>query len=164
LGDTVFNNKSAGAYLVILAWLCPFLYLATTLTSIINGLGKAHVPFINSVVATLCKIGLIVFLIPSHGITGYLIALLIGQLIVTGLDMMAVVRLVHFDLDSINSLIKPAIIVAASSFMVKACYDYIQKMTHISGVIYLLTFCMLLCVISVILLLITGAISKKDIK
>lgn len=164
LGYTVFNNKSAGAYLVILAWLCPFLYLATTLTSIINGLGKAHVPFINSVVATLCKIGLIVFLIPSHGITGYLIALLIGQLIVTGLDMVAVVRLVHFDLDSINSLIKPAIIVAASSFMVKSCYDYIQKMTHISGVIYLLTFCMLLCVISVILLLITGAISKKDIR
>ncbi|HWT73539.1 MAG TPA: polysaccharide biosynthesis protein [Mobilitalea sp.] len=164
LGNAVFHNKDSGAYLIILAWLCPFMYLATTLSSIINGLGKAHITFINSIAGSLCKILLVVVLIPARGINGYLIALLIGQLIVTGLDTFAVTRYVRFDMDSINSIVKPGIVVAFSGYLLKASYEYIKKMTHINEVVFLLTFCMLLCVICTILLIITGSISKKDFK
>lgn len=164
LGNAVFHNKSAGDYLAILAWLCPFMYLTTTLSSIINGLGKAHITFINSILGSLCKILLIVLLIPIRGITGYLIALLIGQLIITALDTFAVIRYVHFDIDSVNSMVKPGLVVVFSSFLLKASYDYMKKMTHINEVIFLLTFCMLLCVICIILLMITGSISKKDFR
>jgi len=164
LGNAVFHNKASGDYLIILAWLCPFMYLTTTLSSIINGLGKAHITFVNSILGMAFKIILIVFLIPSRGITGYLIALLFGQLIITGLDTFAVIKYVHFNMDSINSLIKPGIVVTFSAFIVNASYDYLKKMTHINEVLFLLTFCLLLCVICTILLLITGAISKKDFK
>lgn len=164
LGYAVFHNKDAGAYLVILAWLCPFLYLTTTLSSIINGLGKATITFVNSVIGTLCKILLIVLLIPIKGITGYLIALLIGQLIVTALDTIAVIRYVRFDLDSVNSIVKPGIVVAFTGYLVKVSYDYIKKMTHFNEIIFLLTSCMILCAICLILLIITGSISKKDLR
>ncbi|MBP1756203.1 MAG: hypothetical protein H6Q59_2601, partial [Firmicutes bacterium] len=50
LGNTIFHNELAGSYLLILAWLCPLIYLTTTLSSIINGLGKAHVTFANSII------------------------------------------------------------------------------------------------------------------
>ncbi len=162
LGNIVFHNKASGNYLMILAWLCPFMYLTTTLGSIINGLGKAHVTFINSVIGALCKIFLIVLLIPARGIHGYLISLLVGQLIITGLDTFAVLHYVKFEIDSVNSIVKPGIITAFAGFFVKASYDYIKKMTHINELVFLLTFCLLLCAICIILLYITGSVSRKD--
>jgi len=164
LGNAVFHSEMAGSYLIILAWLCPFFYLTTTLSSIINGLGKAHVTFINSIVGTLLKILLIVILIPSRGITGYLIALLIGQLIITLLDTYAVVRNVRFSLDAFNSIVKPGIVVAISGFLIKATYEYFKKMIHFNEAAFLLIFCFLLCIISTGLLMITGSVSKKDFR
>jgi stage V sporulation protein B len=164
LGSTIFHNEQAGAYLIILAWLCPFIYLTTTLSSIINGLGKAHVTFINSVVGTLSKILLIILLIPTRGITGYLIALLIGQLIITFLDTFAVIRNVHFSIDTFNSIVKPGLIVSLAGYLLKVSYEYIKKMTHMNEVVFLLIFCFLLCVICTGLLLITKAVSKKDFR
>lgn len=164
LGNAVFHNEASGNYLMILAWLCPFMYLTTTLGSIINGLGKAHITFINSIIGTLCKILLIIILIPARGINGYLIALLIGQLIITGLDTFAVLRNVRFDLDSVNTIIKPGMVTAFAGFLVKASYDYIKKSMHMGGVIYLLTFCLIMCIVCVGLLLVTGSVSRKDFR
>lgn len=164
LGNTVFHNELAGSYLLILAWLCPLIYLTTTLSSIINGLGKAHVTFANSIISSLCKILLVIFLIPSQGIKGYLIALLFGQLIVTGLDFYAVIRNVHFSLNGFDAIVKPGIIISLAGFLLKASYDYIKKMTHINEVVILLGFCFILCVICAGLLYITKAISRKDFR
>lgn len=164
LGNAVFHNESAGSYLLILAWLCPFIYMTTTLGSIINGLGKAHITFINSIIGTLCKILLIVLLIPYKGITGYLIALLIGQLIITGLDTFAVIRNVHFHFDAVSNIVKPAMIVALAGFLLKETYEYIKKMTQFNEVVFILTFCFLFCIICIGLLTITHAVSKKDFR
>jgi Na+-driven multidrug efflux pump len=164
LGLKVFHNQASGTYLVILAWLCPFIYLTTTLGSIINGLGKTHITFINSILGSIFKIALIVTLIPSRGINGYLIALLIGQLIITGLDAFAVARYIKFTLDSMNSILKPALVTIFCSFLCNAGYEFIKKMTHINEVVFLLTFCFLLCAISMILLTIIGSISKNDFR
>ena len=101
-------------------------------------------------------------LIPSQGITGYLVALLIGQLIITALDVFAVLRYVTFQMDAVNSIVKPGIIVAFAGNLLNACYEYMKKMTHINEVVFLLTFCFVLCVICLALLLITGAIKKHD--
>ncbi|MDF2612099.1 MAG: hypothetical protein K0R92_3573, partial [Lachnospiraceae bacterium] len=98
------------------------------------------------------------------GITGYLIALLIGQLIITALDTFAVIRNVHFSIDAFNSIVKPGMIVALAGFLLKESYEYIKKMTHMNEVVFLLIFCFLLCVICISLLLITKAISKKDFR
>jgi stage V sporulation protein B len=164
LGIAVFHNKLAGSYLTILAWLCPLIYLTTTLGSIINGLGKAHITFINSILGTLSKIALIIFLIPNYGIKGYLISVLFGQLIITGLDSFAVIKNVHFPINTADMLVKPGVIVALAGYLLKVSYDYIKKMTHINEVVFILTFCFLLCVICVGLLIITNAVSKKDFK
>lgn len=164
LGTSVFHNELAGSYLIILAWLCPFIYLTTTLGSIINGLGKAHITFINALLGALSKILLICILIPKSGINGYLISVLIGQLIVTTLDTVAVARNVHFSFNAIDFILKPAIITAFGGFLLKASYDYLKK-PHFSGsIIFILSFCMLYCILCAGLLIVTQSISKKDFK
>lgn len=163
LGDAIFHNVDAGNYLMTLAWLCPFIYLTTTLGSIINGLGKTHVTFINSIAGSICKLLFIIILIPKLGITGYLFALLIGQLLISILDSYAVIRYVAFPFDAINSLLKPGLIVSFAGFLLKALFIYMKKITQINPAVYILSFCLLFCVISVALLIITKSISRKDL-
>lgn len=164
LGTSVFHSQEAGTYLMVLAWLCPLIYLTTTLGSIINGLGKAHITFLNSIIGTLSKIFLIIILIPIRGISGYLIALLIGQLIITILDGIAVAKYVHFPFEASNSLVKPGLVAALAGFLLKESYEYIKEMTQTNEVVLILTFCVLFCVICIGLLMITRAISKEDFK
>lgn len=164
LGTSIFHSEEAGTYLRILAWLCPLIYLTTTLGSIINGLGKTHITFLNSVIGSVSKILLIIFLIPSRGIAGYLIALLIGQLIITVLDSFAVAKNVRFPFDAVNYLVKPGLVTAFAGFLLKESYEYIKMMTQTNDIVLILTFCVLFCVICIGLLLITHAITKEDFK
>ena len=164
LGLTIFHSEEAGNYLIILAWICPLIYLATTLGSIINGLGKAHITFINSILGTLAKILIIILMIPHKGISGYLTALLIGQLIITVMDSIYIIRNICFRFDAVNSILKPGIIVTMSGFMLKRIYEYLHKITQIHQAVFLLLFCLLFCVVCTILFIITDTISKSDFK
>ncbi len=162
LGLSIFNNSEAGTYITILSWICPLIYLTTTLGSIINGLGKAHITFFNSIAGIITKILLIVILMPKLGIRGYLISLLVGQFIITILDSIAVIRNVDFNFDAINSLLKPGIIVILCGLLLKELYIFLKKITHINEALFVLSFCLLFCVICIILFFISGAIKKSD--
>ena len=44
IGIHLFHNTLAGIYVRTLSWICPFLFLASTLCSILHGLGKLPSP------------------------------------------------------------------------------------------------------------------------
>ncbi len=79
MGQFLFGNELAGTFIVILGWICPFLYLSTTLHSILNGLGKTTSTFFLNVTGLGIRIGFVLFIIPLAGIKGYLWGLLISQ-------------------------------------------------------------------------------------
>ena len=108
------------------------------------------------------KIIFIIVLIPRIGIHGYLISLLIGQLIITILGTIAVIRNIPFYFDAINSLLKPGIIVAVSGFVVNEIYILAKKITQINEVLLILSFCLLFCVICMFLFFICKVIKKED--
>lgn len=80
-GTFLFHSQEAGTYILILAWLCPFLYLGATLGSILNGLGKTFDVFVINALALLVRILFVWFAIPAFGILGYLWGLLLSQLL-----------------------------------------------------------------------------------
>ena len=81
LGTSVFHNQSAGDFLFILSFLCPLLYLSSSGSSILNGLGLMKEAFLYSLTGILIRIGFILFAIPVMGIQGYLIGLLAAYLV-----------------------------------------------------------------------------------
>lgn len=83
LGNTVFHEPQAGTYIRILAWLCPFMYLSSTLGSILNGLGKVYQTFLISVVSLCIKIACLLLLVPQHGMPAYFFTLLVSQGVTT---------------------------------------------------------------------------------
>ena len=85
-GEYVFHNETVSIFIQILAFLCPFMFLATTLTSIINGLGKTHITFMITALSLAVRILITMKLVPVNGISGYLISLLVSQLMATALS------------------------------------------------------------------------------
>jgi len=83
IGVMVFNNTAIGIFIKIFSFLCPFMFVSTTISSIINGLGKTYITFFITITGLAIRILITVKLVPSHGISGYLISLLISQIIVT---------------------------------------------------------------------------------
>lgn len=89
LGKFVFHEERAGSYLQILGFMCPFLYMNSTLSSILHGLGKTVRSFFYSVSSLLVRLWFVFFSIPVFGIKGYLWALLASQLLLSALQLFA---------------------------------------------------------------------------
>ncbi len=162
LGDLIFHNELAGSLLTTLAWLCPFLYITTTLSSIINGLGLAHLTFANSVIGLSVRILSILYLVPRQGINGYLLCLLISQLVITSFDGIIVIKKIRPPFEAADLILKPGIIVALSSYLLFHLYKYLSP-RH-GGLTILLICIFLICSLYIMLLGITKAVSLKDFK
>ena len=83
IGNLLFNSQLTGDFLRTLAWICPFLYLNSTLISILNGLGKANQSFLINMGSLTVRICGVWFGIPYWGMEGYLWGLLLSQLLVS---------------------------------------------------------------------------------
>ena len=90
LGNLLYQNETAGRFISILGFLCPLMYIASTLSSILNGLGKTGLTFLYSMISLLVRLFFVFFLIPVIGINGYLLGLLVSQLVQTLLCLYAV--------------------------------------------------------------------------
>lgn len=90
LGNLLYQNEAAGRFISVLGFLCPLMYIASTLSSILNGLGKTGLTFLYSMISLLVRLFFVFFLIPVMGINGYLLGLLASQLVQTLLCLYAV--------------------------------------------------------------------------
>lgn len=90
LGNLLYQSSLAGSFIIVLSFLCPLMYIASTLGSILNGLGKTGLTFLYSMLSLLVRLGFVFFGIPLIGIHGYLWGLLVSQAVQTLLCMFAV--------------------------------------------------------------------------
>ena len=110
LGSSVFQSPSAGAYIRILGWLCPFMYLATTLGSILNGLGKNSSTFLQNVCALCLRLVFVLLGIPVLGMKAYLWGILVSEMFLAFWHMATLRRLTSFTWDAADMLGKPVIV------------------------------------------------------
>lgn len=76
----IFHNLECANYIRILSPLILFMYADTIIDSMLKGLNKQFGVMICNILDLLITIGVIYFLIPSFGITGYLFAIIISEL------------------------------------------------------------------------------------
>lgn len=109
LGTLIYNTPDAGTFMRTLSFLCPFLYLTATLTSILNGLGHTVLTFIQNLTALSIRILFILLLVPHYGITAYLWSLLASQLTSTTLNLHYLHQKVPFTFHPYHSILQPLI-------------------------------------------------------
>lgn len=81
IGQTLYRSPLAGHFIRTLSLICPFLYLDTTLSSILQGLGMASRLFLINVTSLLVRLLFVLMIVPRIGIQGYLYGLLVSQLL-----------------------------------------------------------------------------------
>ncbi len=93
VGSHLFHSDLAGHFIITLGFLCPFLYLDTTLSSILQGLGMASRIFIMNVTSLLVRLGFVFWAIPVFGITGYLWGILASQILLSAMYLICLLRM-----------------------------------------------------------------------
>ena len=90
----IFKNSLAGTFIKTISWICPFLYMNSTLMSILHGLGMVNQSFLLNLCSSILRILFVLLVIPAVGIRGYLYGLLISQLFVS----LAALGLLYFQM------------------------------------------------------------------
>ncbi|MCD8330899.1 MAG: polysaccharide biosynthesis C-terminal domain-containing protein, partial [Lachnospiraceae bacterium] len=107
LGTVFFANETAGQYITILGWLCPFLYLSTTSASILNGMGRTGATFFIHLTGLLIRLVFVLLLIPRWGMRACLLGMLAGELADSGLCLLALRREIRMDISVFHLLFRP---------------------------------------------------------
>ena len=94
-GRLLFHSELAGSFILTLSFICPFMYIASTLSSILNGLGKTAQTFLFSVVSLLLRLLFVFIAIPIYGIKGYLWGTLASQMLQTLLCTISALHISH---------------------------------------------------------------------
>ena len=114
IGALLFHNQSVGYFVTVLAWLCPFLYIATTLGSILNGLGKTTITCIQNTIGILIRIVFLIIFVPHYGIVGYMWGLLLSQVYVCSAHIIYIIRNYKISFNPFHSIITPVLCVILS--------------------------------------------------
>lgn len=119
IGILIFQSENSGKLLTALAFLCPFLYVSTTLTSVINGLGKTGVTFLHTVLGLCLRIIFLVAITPRQGIYGYLLGMTLSQILICILNGLYLVRNngIHFKL--MNDFVWPMVFSSCILYLAK---------------------------------------------
>lgn len=95
IGTYIFKSALAGRCIQTLGFICPFLYLDTTLSSILQGMGKAGTIFFINIASLLVRLAFVFWAIPVFGLPGYLWGMLAGQLLLTLLYTCCLISFFH---------------------------------------------------------------------
>lgn len=96
-GALLFHSERAGAFIVSLSYICPFLYLGGVLSSILHGLGRAGCVFWLQLISLLIRLLFVFIAIPLIGIQGYLIGILVSQLVFCILIFIALKDYIYYN-------------------------------------------------------------------
>ena len=92
-GRVLYNSELAGSFILTLSFICPFMYVASTLNSILNGLGKTSLTFAYSIISLIVRLLFVFIAIPVWGIKGYLWGMLASQMLQTLLCTVSALRI-----------------------------------------------------------------------
>lgn len=128
----IFGYPEAGAGLTVLALGGPFLYIQQTTTGILQGLGKASLPFRNLIFASIFKIIGIYYLtgMPQLAIRGTAAALVAGYIIMAWLNLRDIRRLTGLRLNVSHSLLKPLLAAAGMGPVMLLSQNYLYVYTR----------------------------------
>ena len=127
------------------------------------GLGKTHLTFLNTTLSLCSKIIFICLLVPKQGINGYLISLLVSQLILTLLDYISIIKMVPLPIDAVNCIGKPVFILTILGFLFTKLYEYLTALQLITPLFLLLSICLLLCISYISMLFLTKTIKTNEL-
>lgn len=119
IGIVLFNEEVAGNYICLLAFICPFLYLSSTLGSILHGCGKTLRFFFFNTGCLLLRIAVIVIFTPKYGILACFCGMLAAQILLTVLIVQSLKKVAPLKTDLARWIGGPCLYLLFSFSLIK---------------------------------------------
>lgn len=162
IGTLFFKNPRSGKLLSLLSMICPFVYVSTTLASIINGLSKSSITFRNTVIGLVLRITFLIIATPNFGIYGYLFGLLISQILISILDGYYLVKRNYTKINLFGWLIIPAVLFISSCYIGKKLFVINEILQYIPSLACLILILGIFLILPSMILYKSKMIQKQD--
>jgi stage V sporulation protein B len=93
IGSWIFKSDIAASQIRALSFLCPFLYISGSLSSVLHGLGKTGITFLFNLICVLIRIVFVIIAVPQVGFAGYIYGNIFCQIL---LDLLIILALRRF--------------------------------------------------------------------
>lgn len=160
---TCYGMEDVGLLLKWLAFICPFLYLQNILTGTMNGLGMQKQTFKINIIGSLLCIAIITLFVPTKGIIGFVLAMLLQSGFVCCNLLSHVLKYVELKVDLNHWIIKPSIAGVACSF-ISISFNRFLFTQYCSPIISTILSLLTLGCTYLLCLILIGSFSIKDIK
>lgn len=156
---------SVGTLLAISAVGAIFLSIIQSTTSVLQGMGRAHIPVINLFIGAGIKFVLTYILtgIPSLNVKGAAISTVAAYIVAACLDYIAVRSRVNFKVDKKQFIFGPLITVALMGLSARGAYELMFMLTSRNSVSVLVGI-LIGAVVYAAALFMTGTITKEELK
>lgn len=159
IGYLLYGSYEAGEFIRLLSSLIPLMYLDGAVDAMLKGLGEQLYTMRVNIADSLISVVLIVTLLPSFGINGYIGVIFITELLNTSLSIIKLLDITGVKTPLFKWVFKPLFTIIISTFITKAIFTYIP-MSKISTIFEIAV----TAVIYLILSRIFGTISNDDIE
>lgn len=152
IGSLLFASPLSGAYLSALALLCPFLYINTTVISILHGIGKTTAASVQNTISFLLRLCSVIWLIPHYGISGYFFGSLLSQVFVTIFALITLYRAGSLRFSFCHTVLKPVffcLLTVASILLLRAFIPFLETPGWPSLLIGIVLCSMIFCALMV---------------
>lgn len=109
IGFFLLSNQDSGTYISLLGVLCPFIYITSTLASIINGLGHTTTTFIINIISTIIQIFSIIIIMPHYGILGYIAGFVFSNILNAIFLFMYTRHIIPVSLHTFSNIVIPSL-------------------------------------------------------
>lgn len=162
IGIYIYNSDVASHYIKLLAPLIPLMYLDGAVDSMLKGLGHQLYTMRVNIVDSFLSVLLILVLLPSFGITGYVMVIFITELVNTSFSILKLLTVTEARTNIVKWILKPIISIVLSTCISRAIFNlYVfsnnggKLFTFIelgfTGILYLFISCII------------GSINKRDL-
>lgn len=169
LGAIIFKQPDVYTYTIILACVCPFLYLKVSLSSILNGINKTSFTCAANITGLIIRIGFLIILVPRIGICGYIYGLIISNIVVCMLNYIKLYTIYHFKTDVISNIICPlsmsVISIASVLITEKAAFIMLPFLSqNITYTTALIAKCIASCLVYIIIFIVMYSSCHRTIQ
>ncbi len=161
IGILLYDDLIVGRLLKVLSPIVPLMYLDSVSDGILKGLDQQSFTFRTSIFDSLIRIVLILLILSKMGITGFILIMYFSNLLTCFLNVGRLITISFVKINFFKELVLPLCFATASTYISNLIFS---NFSNIPDLVYIILFVVVSIVIYLVLLVLTGNISKKGLK
>lgn len=157
IGALLYNSEDVGRYLLVLAPLTPIMYAESMVDGILKGLNQQVSSLKYSIADSAIRIVLIVFMVPRLGMNGFLLIMVISNVLTSFLNTHRLLKVTGVKLKWGRWIVRPLLAAAAATVLTQAV-THLPFLLRMDGIIVTILGILCLCGLYGILLSLLGCI------